>query len=70
MNNYIDTVNCPHCGETFDYCDCPDLFCSGESTEAYRKQYKLLRELQTKGFNIVTCGFCGLVFIAKTKEQK
>ena len=34
------------------------------------KQAKLLIAIQEKGFNIVTCGHCGDIFIHKTEEEE
>lgn len=58
---------CPYCHGKFDYCDCPDLFVDGDSSSP-DEQVKLLEELWTHGFNIVTCGSCGGVFIHKIQE--
>lgn len=59
-----DELKCPYCGFEDDVSNFPDLFYEGCE---YPKQYKLQRELQEKGCNIVTCGMCGDVFIQKLK---
>jgi len=35
-----------------------------------KEQYELLMELQSNGFNIVTCGNCGAVVIHRTKMDE
>ena len=63
-NNY-DYI-CPNCGFESDPCDFPDLYYSDTATtELIKNQVKLQEELQDKGYNIVTCGLCGQVFIVK-----
>ena len=57
-----ECLKCPYCERYQDPSECPDLFTEFDNSE----QYKLLREMQNKGFNIVTCGHCGQVFIHKT----
>ena len=68
-NNYDYDLTCPYCNYKGDYCDFPDLFYTdSNNTPARDEQYKLLQQLWTKGFNIVTCGECGQVFIHKTEH--
>ena len=58
---------CPHCEHYMEFCDCPDLFYSDASnSKGLNEQLKLLEEMQTHGYNIVTCGNCGQVFIHRT----
>lgn len=64
----FDDLRCPYCGYESDPCDFPDLFyydCNMSS--GLQEQLELLQRLQQKGFNIVTCGNCGGVFIHETK---
>jgi hypothetical protein len=57
-------LQCPYCGFTGDFCDFPDLIVEDEdNTKGEKEQVKLLEKLWTKGYNIVTCGHCGDVFI-------
>lgn len=57
-------LQCPYCGTIQDKCDCPDLFYKDlNNSKALDRQAELLETLQGKGFNIVTCGHCGQVFI-------
>lgn len=60
----IDECKCPYCGYRDDYCAFPDLFYEGDYTQ--KKQYKLLKEIQNLGYNVITCGMCGEVFIVRT----
>lgn len=60
-----DLLKCPHCKSILDYGDCPDLFAS-EEEELLIKQENLLHEMWKAGYNVVTCGNCGQVFIHKT----
>lgn len=58
------TITCPYCGFTSDECDFPDLFYpDSNNTAELNKQLELLEEIQKLGFNVVTCGDCGQVFI-------
>lgn len=62
-----DILKCPHCEHYQEFCDCPDLFYPDiNNSKDMRNQLKLLEEMQTKGFNVVTCGHCGQVFIHRT----
>ena len=61
-----DDLKCPHCGFEDEICNFPDLFYEGCK---YPEQYKLILELQSKGYNIVTCGMCGEPFIQKLEEE-
>lgn len=60
MTNY---VKCPHCGYRGDECNFPDLYSEFEEKAEYREQYKLLKQMQDLGYNVVTCGMCGNVII-------
>ncbi len=62
----IEEVICPYCKYISDYSNFPDLFYEQEGQDLYLKQqYQSLIELQQLGYNIVTCGNCGQVFIIK-----
>lgn len=60
-------LTCPYCGFTPDECDFPDLFYDDyddcDVTCEMKRQLDLLKALQELGYNIVTCGNCGQVFI-------
>lgn len=61
-----ECLKCPHCECYQDFSDCPDLFYPDDDcTSDLYKQYKLQLELNQNGYNIVTCGHCGQVFIHK-----
>lgn len=61
-----ELLRCPHCDEVQEPCNCPDLFYEDiNNSKGLNEQYKLLLELNECGFNIVTCGHCGQVFIHK-----
>ena len=65
MRGYL---TCPGCHFTDDICSFPDLYCEDiDNTKAINNQVKLQRELLNLGYNIVTCGNCGQVFIYKIK---
>ena len=66
----IDNLKCPFCGFESDYCDFPDLFYTDENNSNWTKQYNLQKEIQQLGYNIVTCGDCGEVFIIKKEEHE
>jgi hypothetical protein len=58
------TITCPYCGFTSDECDFPDLFYDDyDMTYEMKKQLEILTALQELGYNVVTCGDCGQVFI-------
>ena len=59
-----ELLKCPHCENYLEHANCPDLFCV-EETQQLKEQEALLREVQALGYNIVTCGNCGQVFIHK-----
>ena len=59
---------CPYCHKEFGYADCPDLFIDGDGSSP-QEQVDLLEELWEYGFNIVTCGECGQVFIHRIKDE-
>ena len=61
-----DDLKCPHCGFEDEICNFPDLFYEGCK---YPEQFKLIEELQSKGYNIVTCGMCEDVFIQKLEVE-
>lgn len=57
-------LTCPYCGFTSDECDFPDLFYDDyDVTCEMKRQLELLTALQELGYNVVTCGDCGQVFI-------
>lgn len=60
----FENLRCPYCGYESDFCDFPDLFYDDyDVTCEMKKQLDLLIALQELGYNIVTCGQCGQVFI-------
>lgn len=61
-------LECPVCGYINDHCYFPDLFVA-ETSPKMQEQEKLLVEMQEAGYNIVTCGECGNVFIYRTKGE-
>lgn len=62
-------LQCPYCGMVGDCCDFPDFIIDDcDNTAGEAEQYKLLEKLWDKGFNVVTCGHCGDVFIHEIKE--
>lgn len=61
-------IECPNCHFYSNYSDFPDLYYRDEGFEKFNKQVELLEELQQLGYNIVTCGNCGLTFLTKAKE--
>lgn len=64
-------LKCPYCNFEDEPYSFPDLFYQdSKNTEEINMQYELLKELWDKGFNIVTCGNCGYVFIHKIQEHK
>lgn len=65
-----ELLKCPHCGLYQEFCNFPDLFYSDASnSKDINEQLKLLEELQTKGFNVVSCGHCGQVFIHRIQGE-
>jgi len=63
-------ITCPHCGFTEEPCFFPDLY----QTEVYEgnkynEQAVLLDKIQQWGFNVVTCGQCGLVILHETEVK-
>lgn len=59
-------LKCPYCGFEGDCCDFPDLFYEdADNTTEINEQVKLQKAMWNVGFNIVTCGNCGDVFIQK-----
>ena len=71
INKEGDTViRCPYCGAEMDESNFPDLFYEdADNTKGLNDQCKLLEELQSTGFNVVTCGNCGDVLITKITSQ-
>lgn len=65
MTNNYDLI-CPYCKYTNEESNFPDLFYEDSNNDLYLKQQlQNLKELQALGYNIVTCGDCGQVFIQK-----
>lgn len=61
-----EKLTCPYCKYTSDICNFPDLFyADDDNTDGLNSQFELLLELNSVGYNIVTCGRCGDVFIQK-----
>ena len=59
-------IICPYCKYYSEVSNFPDLFYEDLSNDLYiKQQLQSLRELQSLGYNIVTCGDCGQVFIQK-----
>jgi len=58
-----ETISCPHCNYIGEESDFPNLFHSSDAKHS--NQFGLLCELQSKGYNIVTCTNCGKTFIIK-----
>ena len=57
---------CPYCKYTNEESNFPDLFYEDLNNDLWiKQQYQHLKELQAIGYNIVTCGDCGQVFIVK-----
>ncbi len=69
MNEEV-LIKCPHCGFGDEPYSFPDLFFEYEKKAEYREQYKLLKQLQDLGYNVVTCGMCGNVIITSKKGGK
>lgn len=64
----FDNLRCPYCGWESESYNFPDLVCYDcNMSSGLQEQLELLQRLQQKGFNIVTCGHCGGVFIHETK---
>lgn len=61
-------LKCPYCGFEDDNCFFPDLFYRDYDYPKYNEQVNLLEEIQELGYNIVTCGKCGEVFIERLKK--
>lgn len=59
-----ECLKCPHCEHYQEFCDCPDLFyVDAMRSKDWNEQEKLMAEINSYGYNIVTCGHCGQVFI-------
>lgn len=64
MNKY-DYIKCPYCDNAVELKDCPDFWCNEKHTD-YKKQEKILKNMQKYGFNVVSCGICdGIILIEK-----
>lgn len=64
-----ECLKCPYCESYQDFSDCPDLFYfDSKQSRALNTQAELLQKMQEKGFNVVTCGHCGEVFIHTTSK--
>ena len=61
----IEKIKCPHCKQTMEACDAPDLYYFGEEDKDYQEQYNILCDMQKNGFNVMTCGFCGEIILSK-----
>ena len=66
LQNFL--LKCPHCGFEEDSCFFPDLFFRDDNYPQYDEQVDLLEEIQELGYNIVTCGKCGEVFIERLNK--
>lgn len=66
MTKY-DYIKCPYCDNTVELKDCPDFWYNEEHPD-YKKQEKILRRMQKRGFNIVTCGICGGVILVEKEN--
>ena len=60
-------LKCPFCGADGDVCGFPDLFYEADEDD-FPEQCKYQYAIQKAGYNIVTCGCCGDVFIHEIKE--
>lgn len=58
-----EELTCPYCGHNSDPCDFPDWLWADGDVELYPEQYQILLEIQAVGFNAVTCGQCGSMFL-------
>lgn len=59
-----EILKCPHCETYHNFCDCPDLlYVDVTRSKDWNEQEKLMAEINSCGYNIVTCGHCGQVFI-------
>jgi hypothetical protein len=56
---------CPYCECIADESNFPDLFYGDTDDLHFKQQLQNLKELQKLGYNVVTCGECGQVFIQK-----
>lgn len=54
-------LNCPHCGEITYYSNYSDLYANEKFP--YKEQEEILKHMQEKGFNVVTCPDCGDVIL-------
>lgn len=63
-----DYLTCPYCGLYSYICDFPDLFCEADEDE-FPEQLEYQHAIQKAGYNIVTCGDCGYVFIHKIERE-
>lgn len=59
-----DNLTCPYCKYSDDKCNFPDFFVEDDNTSPeIRNQNFLLKGIQSCGYNVVTCGMCGQVFL-------
>ena len=58
-----EELTCPYCGHNSDPCDFPDWLWADGDVELYPEQYQILMEIQQVGYNAVTCGQCGDMFL-------
>ena len=56
-------LNCPHCGEIAYYSNYSDLYAN--ENFPYKEQEEILKHMQEKGFNVVTCPDCGDVILVE-----
>ena len=56
------TIICPYCGYQEEPSFFPDFVWEGE-------QGRILKEMQSYGFNVVTCGDCGDVILLDEREE-
>ena len=61
-----EELTCPHCCLSSDPCDFPDWLWADSDVDEYPDQYDILMDMQKVGFNVVTCGRCGEVFLHRT----
>lgn len=62
----LGNLICPYCKYQNEECNFPDLFYDDINNDFYiKQQLQNLKEIQQLGYNIVTCGDCGQVFIHK-----
>ena len=62
----MNELSCPYCNFTGELCDFPDFFYEEGDDNALNEQLKILQEIQELGYNVVTCGHCGDVFLHRS----